>query len=59
MEPKKSIQLGLRADALTKQHLDEICKQTYRNQSDVIRYLIEKEWQALQSFPPTPRAPAQ
>jgi len=59
MNDKKTIQIGLRADPTTKQHLDEICSKTYRSQSDVVRYLIEKEWQALQSFPPSPLAPAQ
>ena len=40
----KDIQVGLRIDEETKSRLDKLCEVDYRSQSDVVRWLINSEW---------------
>lgn len=39
-----STQVNIRMDDKTKEKLDRLCEVTYRNQSDLVRMLIDKEF---------------
>ncbi len=43
----KTVQVAIRVDEEEKDKLDQLCEATVRNQSDMVRYLIRKEWDQM------------
>ena len=41
------VQLGFRVEQEVKNHLDILCQETFRGQTDMVSYLIEQEWSRL------------